>query len=242
MSLIYLVRHGQASFGAENYDNLSELGRLQARVLGEYFANHNIRFDAVYAGDLKRQQDTASIVLSQQPDQPVELVTDQRFNEIDTDMQFKKLLPPLKRENKDIQVMVENGLNNSKNFQKVMKAVFNLWVSGKYEDDSNDSAEKIESWLQYSIKVQAALHDVIVKHGRGKTIAVFTSGGTIATLVSYVLGLNEAQTYQLYEPVVNCSLTQILYNANYQCSLSNFNDFSYLQQSSTDSQCLISYR
>ena len=61
MGTLYLVRHGQASFGAANYDNLSELGRRQSRRLGQYWRERfgdALRFDAVLTGTLRRQQQT----------------------------------------------------------------------------------------------------------------------------------------------------------------------------------------
>ena len=54
MGNLYLVRHGQASFGAADYDQLSDLGRRQCVRLGEYFAHKGRRFDAVLTGTLKR--------------------------------------------------------------------------------------------------------------------------------------------------------------------------------------------
>ena len=50
MGTLYLVRHGQASFGADDYDQLSELGHRQSVRLGEYFAERDIRFDGLIAG------------------------------------------------------------------------------------------------------------------------------------------------------------------------------------------------
>ena len=67
MATIYLVRHGQASFGAENYDKLSDLGCRQATVVGEYFRDQGIHFDAVYSGDLSRQRNTARLAIASQP-------------------------------------------------------------------------------------------------------------------------------------------------------------------------------
>ena len=64
MALLFLVRHGQASFGSSDYDRLSDLGRQQSRWLGEYFAGRGVHFKRVVAGSLKRQQDTASEVLA----------------------------------------------------------------------------------------------------------------------------------------------------------------------------------
>ena len=41
-----MVRHGQASFGQENYDRLSDKGILQMRALGEYWAGIHLGIDA----------------------------------------------------------------------------------------------------------------------------------------------------------------------------------------------------
>ncbi|MEP6791213.1 MAG: phosphoglycerate mutase family protein, partial [Ramlibacter sp.] len=58
MGTLYLVRHGQASFGADDYDKLSPLGHKQSVRLGEYFAQKGLRFDAVIAGTLRRHLET----------------------------------------------------------------------------------------------------------------------------------------------------------------------------------------
>ena len=58
MGNLYLVRHGQASFGAADYDNLSALGHRQSVRLGEYFAARELRFEAVLTGSLKRHAQT----------------------------------------------------------------------------------------------------------------------------------------------------------------------------------------
>ena len=63
MASVYVVRHGQASFGTDNYDRLSELGCRQAEVLGHYFDSRGLRFDAVYTGNLERQRKTAEIAV-----------------------------------------------------------------------------------------------------------------------------------------------------------------------------------
>jgi broad specificity phosphatase PhoE len=57
--MIYLVRHGQAAFGTDHYDRLTDLGMAQARLLGAYFGRRQIRFDAVFTGTLRRQTETA---------------------------------------------------------------------------------------------------------------------------------------------------------------------------------------
>src|SRR6202050_2494452 len=63
MGAIYLVRHGQAAFGTDHYDRLTEIGFAQARLLGGYFAQRQIRFDGVFTGTLRRQTETAQGIL-----------------------------------------------------------------------------------------------------------------------------------------------------------------------------------
>ena len=63
MGSIYLIRHGQASFGADDYDVLSATGVRQAEVLGEHLASLGLRFDRCVAGDLRRQRHTAEAVM-----------------------------------------------------------------------------------------------------------------------------------------------------------------------------------
>ena len=67
MATIYLIRHGQASFGADDYDKLSPLGEKQAEHVGYYLRDHGITLDAAYSGDLKRQRRTAELALASQP-------------------------------------------------------------------------------------------------------------------------------------------------------------------------------
>lgn len=221
MATIYLIRHGQASFGSDDYDRLSDLGRRQATVVGQYLRDIGVRFDATYSGDLLRQRETAELAVASQPgDAPHHI--DPRFNEIDNDEQLRHLLPELVKTDSVLRALVERGLSSSKDYQKVIDAVFNYWVSPEC------SEPRIQSWDDYSGKVAAAMREVMAQQGGGKTLGIFTSGGTIATIVAQVLGLSGAQTYQFYEPIFNCSVTQIFYNGS-RTSLSYFNDRSYLQ-------------
>ncbi len=58
MSKIYLIRHAQASFLEDDYDNLSNKGILQSEALGTYFVNNNIQFNKIFIGTLKRHKQT----------------------------------------------------------------------------------------------------------------------------------------------------------------------------------------
>ena len=235
MATLYLIRHGQASFGAENYDKLSELGCRQAHIAGEYFRDYGIQFDAVYSGDLSRQRETARLAIASQP-QEVPHHIDARFNEIENDEQLKYLLPEVVKRDPKIQALVEKNLKASKDYQKLIEAVFNYWVTPACDD------ARIQSWANFSGGARQALQDVMQEQGSGKTIGIFTSGGTVATLVAQILGLSGEQTYQLYEPIFNCSVTQLFYNGS-KVSLSYYNDRSFLQVLGKQlDENLISYR
>ena len=235
MATVYLIRHGQASFGAENYDKLSELGCRQAHIAGEYFRDYGIQFDAVYSGDLSRQRETARLAIASQPLEVPHHI-DARFNEIKNDEQLKYLLPEVVKRDPKIQALVEKNLKASKDYQKLIEAVFNYWVTPACDD------ARIQSWANFSGGARQALQDVMQEQGSGKTIGIFTSGGTVATLVAQILGLSGEQTYQLYEPIFNCSVTQLFYNGS-KVSLSYYNDRSFLQVLGKQlDENLISYR
>ena len=235
MATIYLIRHGQASFGADDYDKLSELGCRQASVAGEYFRDSGIHFDAVYSGDLSRQRETARLAIASQPED-ISHYIDPRFNEIQNDEQLKCLMPEVIKHNPTVQALVEKGLSSSKDYQKVIDAVFNYWVSPACDEP------RIQSWADFSSAARQALTDVMQGQGAGKTVGIFTSGGTLATIVAQVLGLGGEQTYQFYEPIFNCSVTQLFYSHS-KVSLSYFNDCSFLQvMGRQQGENLISYR
>lgn len=235
MATLYLIRHGQASFGADDYDKLSELGCRQAEAMGRYLARHGIHLDAAYSGDLLRQRETAQLALSSQP-QGVPHHVDPRFNEVNNDEQLEHLVPELVESNARLRALMEKGLSESKDYQKVIEAVFNYWVSPACQHPG------IQSWEDYSAGVRSAVSDLIREQGAGKTVAVFTSGGTIATIVAQVLGLGGEHTYKFYEPIFNCSMTQLFYSGD-RVSLSYFNDRSFLQVMGQElGENLVSYR
>ena len=189
----------------------------------------------MYSGDLLRQRETAQLAIASQP-MAVTHHIDARFNEIRNDEQLKYLVPEVVKTNPAIQELMARGLTASKDYQKVIDAVFNYWVSPECDD------QRIQSWTDYSDGTRQALLDVMQSQGAGKTVGIFTSGGTIATIVAQVLGLSGEQTYQFYEPIFNCSVTQLFYSGR-KVSLSYFNDRSFLQVlGGQRDESLISYR
>ena len=235
MAELYLIRHAQASFGTSDYDRLSPLGCRQAGALGEYFRDCAIHFDAVYSGELERQRRTAKIVLGLQPDN-VHHEIDPRLNEIEIDKVFEHLVPQLVETSSNLENFVKEGKHSSKDYQKALEIVFKHWVT------SDKDYPNLQSWAEYSGNVHRALAEIVANEGSGKTVGVFTSGGTIATVVAHVLGVTGNQVYNFYEPLMNCSVTRLLYSGE-KMSLSSFNDHLFFQSlASKSGEGILTYR
>lgn len=236
MASLYLIRHGQASFGSANYDQLSQLGQRQADISGQFFAETGLHFAQAASGDLSRQRETGERVLASQPE-PATLRVDPRLNEVDNEGQIAALLPILCERDSAFADRVKAGRSDSKQYQKVIQAVFNAWVSPDCPDLSGTA-----SWPDYLAGVTGALRDAMERAAGGSDTAIFTSGGTIATAVSWVLGVPHNQIYGFYEPVFNCSITRLIFSRG-RVSLSNFNDTAHLQLLSQQlGEALVTYR
>ena len=183
MASLYLIRHGQASFGSANYDQLSPLGQRQADVSGQFFAETGLHFAQAASGDLSRQRETGERVLASQP-APATLRVDPRLNEVDNEGQIAALLPILCERDSAFADRVKAGRSDSKQYQKVIQAVFNAWVSPDCPDLPGTA-----SWPDYLAGVIGALRMRWSAQRAGSDTAIFTSGGTIATAVSWVLGV-----------------------------------------------------
>ncbi len=235
MANLLIVRHGQASFGAENYDQLSPLGQRQADLTGEFLRHMGTRFSAAYSGDLSRQRETGQRVLDQLEQAP-ELIIDPRFNEVQTDEQIEAMMPLLVERDARFADLVAAMDTDTKSFQKMIETVFNYWVSPECD------VSGIQSWKDYHGGVVSAFEGAMASAASGTDTAIFTSGGTIATIVGHVLRLTSDRVYEFYEPVFNCSITRIIFNAR-KCSLSTFNDVGHLHLMSTQlNERLVTYR
>jgi len=235
MANLLIIRHGQASFGAENYDQLSPLGQRQADLTGEFLRHMGTGFSAAYSGDLSRQRETGERVLDQLQDAP-ELVIDPRLNEVQTDEQIEVMMPLLVERDARFADLVAAMDSDTKSFQKIIETVFNYWVSPECD------IAGIQSWADYHGGVVSAFEGAMASAQSGTDTAIFTSGGTIATIVGHVLKLTSDRVYEFYEPVFNCSITRIIFNSK-KCSLSTFNDVGHLHLMSAQLQeRLVTYR
>ena len=127
MTQLVLIRHGQASFGAANYDRLSETGERQARLVGRHLAAAGQHFDVMLAGDLQRQQRTAELVNAGYETAPA-IHTDPAFNEYDADAIFAAYTPRVFEENPELGAARDQLKTDRRLFQKVFEQD-SLWIS-----------------------------------------------------------------------------------------------------------------
>lgn len=241
MSILYLVRHGQASFGQSDYDRLSPLGERQMRLLGEYWWRWEVRLDAVYTGTLFRQRRSAECAAegygAERPlPAPVPLAG---FNEYDSQSILTGTIPAALSRHPEIAALVrelggESGradlVRNKKAFQRLFSRVMELWVEGRL------GISGMESWPEFTARVGAALDRMLQEQGSGKTGAVFTSGGPISVVMQRALGTRDPVTLELGWVIANASITEFRYSGN-KFSLTAFNATPHLPEPS-----LITYR
>ena len=82
MSKIYCIRHAQASYLADNYDQLSPKGIEQSKLLGQFLVNKGIQFDRVFVGPLVRQKHTYELVANAYEKKGMEMPKPTFLNEL----------------------------------------------------------------------------------------------------------------------------------------------------------------
>lgn len=229
MGQILLVRHGQASFGSANYDQLSELGMEQARVLGEWFAKSKQQFHRVVTGDLRRHRQTADACIGRMPELKLAAAdwhTDPGFNEYDHHDIMVRYRPDFK-DPAEVKRFLASSPKAKYAFQEIFEAAMARWMDGQHD------AEYRESWPAFRARCVGALQRVIDSADKSQSIVVFTSGGTIATLCQHVLGLKDRQVPELNWSLVNGAVTKLLYRSGgdrpARVTLSYLNNYAHLE-------------
>lgn len=221
MGSIYLIRHGQASFGAKNYDVLSPLGFRQAAALGDHFAQLDLRFDRCISGELQRQQDTAQATLERLASRP-ELEIDPAFNEFLADEVIRAHLDDLLSIEPNALRILQNAADHRSEFQRLFSQVIQRWVSGEHEK------EGLGSWQSFIERVEGGLNRVLEQAGPKDRIAIFTSGGTITALLQLIIGMQPIKAFELNWQIVNTSLSRLKFRDR-EVSLASFNNHVHLE-------------
>ena len=205
MPVVLLVRHGQASFGADDYDVLSDLGRRQGEVVGAELARRGLREPVSVSGGLRRQQDTALLALPGTP-----LSVDRRWDEYDH-------LGLLQR-----YPSAEPSDGSSRSVQVLLDAALRSWV-----DDPDGG------WDAFAGGAAAALHDLVGDLGSGLDAVVVTSGGVVAAVCAGLLGLGADGVVALNRVTVNGGITKLVVGRG-GVSLVAFNDHAHFEGASRE--------
>ena len=117
MSIVWAIRHGQASFGASEYDVLSETGIRQSEITGRYLQKARGCFDSVYTGTMKRQQDTAAHALKLMARGATPVIAAE-FDEYDFAAISKTQLPGLMAEDPEVAEQLPDIFKDNVRFQQ----------------------------------------------------------------------------------------------------------------------------
>lgn len=196
---LLVIRHGQASFGAENYDVLSDLGHQQAKAVGALLREMEWTPDRLITGTLKRQVDTlSSMGFDKAPEQHA------GFNEYDfgdlLKARFKGEIPhPVTEDRKT-------------HFRTLRETVFE-WQDAAFEGAS-------ETYAEFGARVEAARSFACDTQER--RVLVISSGGVIGQMTSVALGAPNRQMMNLNLQIKNTAMTRFMFSGS-NFSLNEFN-------------------
>jgi len=218
MSELFLVRHGQASFDADDYDQLSPLGYEQAGILANYWESMGQRFDQGYSGSLKRQRQTVEGVTKQVDSSAPEIL--EGLNEYSS----HEILTAFREQHANADGFADVGnMKDRRFFQRFLEAACLRWVRGELE------GYNIELFADFKQRVNDAVQTIMANNAKGKKVVVATSGGVIALAVQSVLKMPDEQAINLNWMVYNSSVTRINFSGS-RVSLSMFNSIPHLEQ------------
>ena len=200
MGTLYLVRHGQASFGADDYDQLSDLGQRQAERLGRYWAERGLRFDAVLTGSLKRHAQTWQGIARGAGLDLAPLVWP-GLNEYDSEAVIRAVLPS----GRSASLGDPHTPEGYRAHFRLLRDGLAQWMAGTV------SPEGMPDYTAFVHGVSSAL-DHVRAHHAGQNVLMVTSGGPISTAVGHVLGLSPDATIELNMRIRNSAVTEFVFS------------------------------
>lgn len=227
MSVLYLVRHAQASFGRSDYDRLSPQGERQAERLGEALAARGIKPDLVVSGAMQRHAKTARIALAAAGIDTA-VTVDEGFNEFDHDQVIVAHKPAYKRR-AVLLADLARTLEPARAFQEMFTEATARWVNSPGEEYG-------EPFKAFCERTEAAVRRTAAALDKGQTALVVTSGGPIAAVVGRLFAGNDDLWLTLNPVTVNTGITKLVDGRRGLTAVS-FNDHGHL-----DGTDLLSYR
>ena len=190
MAELVLVRHGQASFGEDDYDKLSELGWRQSRWLGEYFAERGALFDRVVRGSMRRHAETLTGI-GEGMRAALGGEVDARLDEYDSHALLRAHLgtKPL-----------PTGDDRRAHFRVLREAMYG-WTDGTLSGSAH------EPFPEFRGRVLAAL--AAARAGAARRVLVVSSGGPISTILAEVLGMPQRGVVDLNLQTRNTGITEL---------------------------------
>lgn len=221
MTTVYLIRHGQASFGQQNYDQLSQHGQMQAQVLGQYLGQIITDTPYVVAGSMQRHLHTAELAL-EQFSAPI-IHTDAAWNEFD----HQQIFAQYNARFADPQ-LIKQDITAAENPTAFMTEIFNAamrrWMDGKFDHQYS------ESWLGFNQRIELALTNLSEQllQQQPRHAVVFSSGGVISIVIAKLLQLDWDKTAELIWKISNASMTTLQF-VDQKFQLMTMNEYHYLQ-------------
>ncbi len=210
MARVILIRHGQASFGASDYDCLSDIGARQAELI----RTHVPKDANLICGTLRRHQQTAQ---GAAPDAFVR--HDEDWNEFDYLDVIGALRPDLNTQDALITEM-RSKTDPKRAFQTLYSTAMDRWASGRHDADYTESRPVFRARVARALDRLRATAD--------RPCVVFTSGGPIAAVVQSALSLSEPVTRQIEFTLANASFTSLSVSPD-TTRLISFNSFTHLE-------------
>jgi broad specificity phosphatase PhoE len=223
VTTVILVRHGQASFGAANYDQLSPLGERQAQALGGHWQAGGFSADRAYSGSLQRQRKTGEHALAVIGGRaPAQLDTDAAFNEFNHTQLIRAYLPLVAGQHPELADDPHLAMRDQAVFRPVFNTVVGAWMRGEQPSMPID-----ETWLAFCARCVAGLRRAAEGSER---LVVFTSGGVITAVMREALGLDDPKSLELVWKIWNASVHEFQIHPEHGgLALAGFNDVSHLR-------------
>ena len=226
MSELIFVRHGQASFGEDSYDKLSQLGIEQVRILARHWQKTGEQFDFLYSGTLQRQKETAAELMSLVKNNQVEPIEHSWLNEYNADPLIQIYLRS-NSVNEGLDPKLSWPIREESLFQRIFEAATSKWIRDELEPSDQD--KEFEQWSKFRERVHNVLDEVMANHRSGSRVLISTSGGVIAMALQKVLLFPDEQVISINWMVHNSSVTRIKYG-NGKISLTQFNSLPHLEK------------
>ena len=227
MTTIYLVRHGQASFGKKNYDELSENGEAQAKILGKYFKKTITEQPLIISGAMKRHQQTTQIALNECFPQ-ANYQTSALWNEFNHQQIFSRYEPKFEQPEL-LKQEIHNEIDPRTYLAQIFDQAIQRWTDESYHHEYD------ESWIVFKTRVEVALQNLCteLQNTQAKEAIVFTSAGVISVIVGKLLELNVQRTFALSWSIANTSITTLKL-LNDEPQLFSMNEHQFIKSQNPD--------